>query len=411
MQQEQRCFTADWKIRPDGPHHDLTNKTLEQVRVREKRMNDPGYKFLSTHNVWCLGKLMYDLMTLAWPHVLDAHMDNLTTEERYYGEYNEHAIPEIKTNKLPEYSSLLRDLIRECLHIKIGKRPNPEELVERTRRGLEAMVRSRQEEIRDPNGPRLYYMGNEINHMPTGGAGLPMRRDDWAAFRAGHFPNPLWQPLLSGRWADEVRTGELVNQPIEEGGPKRKRRPVHGNVKADARPLDFMNDQRGVIWKLRSSSLDREEDGANEGNEENEENMGNRMQKSGPHNAQELNPKPSKNDAVKARDAAEEAPTELQLATDFLADLAQDMAHPRLPPLEEPPLIIVNPPTEPSNGQPRPASNQQPPSPSNQPPPPSNQQALPSRKRRRVMGISIDENFQEAEGRVVRGHNLRKWRG
>jgi hypothetical protein len=271
---------------------------------------------------------MYDLLTLSWPFDLDDRMDKYTTEARYYGEYNEHAISEIKTKKKPEYSNLIRDLIRECLHIKIAKRPTPEQVLERTKRGLEAVVRSREGETGDRNGPRLYYMGNEINHMPVGGAGLGVSRGDWAAIREQFFLNPLWQPLLSGRWADEVKSGELVNRPIEEGGPKRKRRPVHGNVKAD------VHNQRGVAWVLRSSSLDRET------------------------------------------------------------------------------------PTQPSNILPRPPSDQAR-RPSNQPQPPSGQQpqAPPSqqprrpKKRRRVMGISIDEDFQEATGRVVEGHNLRKRRG
>jgi hypothetical protein len=427
-------------------------------------MRDPGYKFLSPHNVWCMGKLMYDLLTLAWPFDLEDTMEKDTTEARYYGEYNEHAIPEIKTTKKPEYSNLIRDLIRECLHIKIAKRPTPEQVLERAQRGLEAVMRSSEGRMGNRNGPRLYYMGNEINHMPVGDAGLSMGRADWAAVRGDVFPNPLWQPLLSGRWADEVRGGQLVNQPIEEGGPKRKRRPVHGYVKADPHSLNYMQNRRAVTWKLLSSTLDGEQgkDDEEEQRRQREldfqDEVANTRQESGPHNGQEVGPTPSINDAASAVDDAEKEAAATQRALEFLQAMAREMVHPNL---DRDPRTTANAPTDSSNVNARPPSSQarpssknearlpsnqrQPPSSqaqqqSNQPQPPSNQSQLPSdqsqppsdqpqpptgqqpqapprqqsrrpRKRRRVMGISIDEDFQEATGRVVRGHNLRKRRG
>lgn len=340
---------------------------------------------------------MYDMMTLAWSYGLDDKMDRYTTEARYYGAYNEHAIPEIRTKKKPEYSSSLRDLIRECLHIKIAKRPTPQQLLEHIQSGLAAMVRSRQEDAGEPNGPRVYHMGNEINHMPVGDAGLTMTRDEWKVFRADHWLNPLWQPLLSGRWAEKVRNGELVKQPIEEGGPKRERRPINGTVKPDPRPLDAFLNHRGVIWKLRSSSLDGDLQGENEDNGDNDRRqreidyqneIADRIRKSGPHDTRELSPKPNDGGGAKLADTFEEARTSMQRAADRLAAMAGEMVHPGDVPPSQIPRIILHPPGEASNHQPR-----------------------PKRKRKRAMGISIDENFQEAEGRVVRGHNLRKRRG
>jgi len=366
--------------------------------AKEKGMADPGYKFLSPHNVWCMGKLMYDLLTLAWPFSLDENMEN-TTEARYYGEYNEHTIPEIKTNRKPEYSTLIRDLIRECLHIKIAKRPTPEQIFERTQRGLEAVVRSREGETGDRNGPRLYYMGNEINHMPLGDAGLDFSHEDWAAVKKEFFVNPLWQPLLSGRWTDAVSSGKLVNRPIEEGGPKRKRRPVQGNVKPDSRPLNEGRNNRGVIWKLRSSSVDREqvEDDEEKQRRQREDN-------------QDEVARPSKNDAAEAVDDANMEPTLSQQANALLDALEEEMEHPRLP-LEEAPPTTANAPTESSNVHARPPSNQPQPPLGQQPQAPPSQQPRRPKNRRRVMGISIDEDFQEATGRVVKGHNLRRRRG
>ena len=340
---------------------------------------------------------MYDMMTLSWSYDLDERMDRSTTEARYYHEYNEHAIPEIRTKKNPEYSSSLRTLIRECLHIKIGKRPTPEQLLERTQRGLEAAVRSRRLDAEDDDGPRVYHMGHEINHMPVGDAGLSMHRYDFVALRNEHFPDPAWQPLLSARWASAVRNGNLINQPVEEGGPKRGRPPLKATVRHDPRPLDARANPHGVKWKLRPLASEKVGPGDNGDDDdvdddrqrdlEYQKEIGERIRNTGPHDTQELIPNPDNGDAARPRNASEDTRTSLERATDHLIAMAREMAHPRNVPPVQGPRLRLNPPKTPPDHQPR-----------------------STRKRRRAMGLSIDENFEEAEGHVVEGHNLRKRR-
>ena len=387
------CFTAHWSRRPDGIQHNITEDKAEEAISIERGMLEPGYKFLAAHNVWGFGKLMYDMMTLSWSYELDEMMYKSATEAEYYGRLNEHAIPEITTNKKPEYSSALRDLIRECLHIEIGKRPTPQQLLERTQRGLETAAQSRLQGADNHDGPRVYHMGNEVNHMPRGDAGLSAQRSDWKAIREQFWLDPHWQPLLSGRWAPQVRSGELVNQPIEEGGPKRPVRPFGGSVQADPRPIDNFQNHRGVIWTLRSLSPERDTP-SNKGGSDGDDprdlghqyNPGEDRPSSRPHETQELSPKLDEGDAARPPDAPEDTLTSLERATQRLADAAGERGQPGNVSSRPVRRLKINPPKAAAKKQ------------------------LPqkqTKKRKRDMGISVDDIAQGVQGRNVEGHNLR----
>jgi hypothetical protein len=361
----------------------------------EREMVDPGYRFLSGHNVWACGKLMHDMLTLAYPSLVDQQMNTFIKEADYYGRYEQNGIPPIATSKRTEYSPLLRDLIRECLHIEIGKRPTPRQLEERTLQGLQAAVRSRRETAGEPEGPRLYYMGHEINHMPVGNAGIPMRRRDFRAIKRGEWPDPAWQPLLSGRWSPQVKNGDLINQPIEEGGPKRELPRLMATVRSDVQLL--IENDRGVKWKLHSSpaqidsqaSNGGEDDDDDDGSEEEKQyqrELGQKIRNSGTHDTQERTPSPNEGNATNRRQSLERLIARQRAAFDYLAEEAARIAHP--PNVPSRPLRIKL----------------------KAPKLPPNQQRPQTRRRRRVLGLSIDGSFQEAEGQAVRGHNLRKRR-
>ncbi len=359
-------------------------------------MRNPGYKFLSAHNVWGLGKLMYDLLKLAYWYGLDDGMRS-TTEELYYQEYDQHAIPEITTRKKPEYSTTLRELVRECLHIEIRKRPTPDQLLARTREGLETAMRSRRRNADESNNaevsknpPRVYYMGSEINHMPIGDAEIRMGRDEWREFRGDLWPDPAWQPLLSARWAPEVQKGLLVNHPVVEGGPTRQRPWLDATVRRDPQPL--LGNPRGVIWTPRSSpsrgdaqridGVGGDDDHQREAQYQHE--LGQRVRDSGPHDTQKINSSPNNSNTTRRPDAFEAARARQERAVDHLAALAGDMPHPPAVP-SGPKRVKLNPPK-----------------------PPPKQQPQRRQRRRRAMDLSIDDDFREAEGHFIEGHNLRK---
>jgi hypothetical protein len=240
-------FTLGWDERPDGVQHNTLAKRLSRCKSDEANMEDPGYQFLSRHNVWGFGKLLHDMLTLHYPDKLDSLMKS-TTEEKYYLQLDQHAIDPITTNKSPEYSLEIRELIRECLHIKIEKRPTPQELLRRTEAGLAAAINSRRD-TGHKKGPRVYYMGHEINHMPLGNAGIEMDRREFRAIRNAYWPDPEWVPLLAGRWEPQVIGGDFRRRRIKIGGPKRIDPVLRGRVKADDDKMDLGN--RGVTWVLQ----------------------------------------------------------------------------------------------------------------------------------------------------------------
>jgi hypothetical protein len=415
---EQTHFTIDWQRRPDGIAHLPTLPRKQRERTENLVMN-PGYKFLSGHNVWAFGKLMYDLMTLSWPDELDGKMDRETTEEEYYHSLHQHAIREITTGKNPDYSPSLRQLIRECLHIEIGKRPTPLELLTRTTIGFSEAVRSRRFQTNQSRGPRVYYMGHEINHMPRGDARIPMLRRDFRAFRKDGRPDPDWQPLLSARWAPEVRNGELVDQPIVEGGPQRK---LSFNTAIVTR--DLLR-QGGVRWKLRSQPVDgveQEDDWVSDDvdpsdEEQYQRDLGHQIRNDGPHDTRVLNPTANRRDAASRRDTLRLA---RERANQDQAHLAATTAYypPRSPkrPTPEPLSPQRSPPQRFSRQWPTPPPPPPPPPLPprrlrlNPPKPPQEQPRKAARRKKRVLGLSIDGTLQEAEGDMVEGHNLRKRR-
>lgn len=370
---------------------------------------------------------MHDMLTLSWPWHLEEQMNASTSEARYYGEYNENAIPRIRTTKKPDYSLALRELIRECLHIEIGKRPTPQQLLTRTQEGLRQAVAPGAQNEGSQNGPRLYYMGHEINHMPRGDAGVPMKQDDWRALTEVFWPDPVWQPLCAARWAPEVRNRDFINQPVEEGGPKRIRPPLVATAVGVSPLGNFLVGT--VKWKHYGSTFpgDQAEDPAATQEQaareeaEYQREIGNRIRNSGTKDTQVITPPRGSQKSLgrgtgsfeasrerhrlageqehgleQQRAAQQQRMAEQQRAFERLAAMAGDM--PQAPVVAPRPVRVkLNPPKPPP---PPPPAGLQPP----------RQQPNPTRKRRRDENLAIDANFPTVDGRNVAGHNLRKRR-
>ena len=119
---------------------------------------------LSSHtNVWAIGATMLELLTLY------SHADYMIDPE-----YNVNGeIIDIKTEKEPEYSKKLRDLIKSCLESKPAKRIEVHRLrdcieVYRDRIKKRYEQSDSNERARFEHDSFLYYKRNEINNMPTG---------------------------------------------------------------------------------------------------------------------------------------------------------------------------------------------------------------------------------------------------
>jgi hypothetical protein len=228
------------------------------------QMAYPGFQFLQPHNVWAIGRTMHDLLTLHYPYFLRSRMEHIS-ERRYYNNLKEHAIPVIVTKRTPEYSEPLRKLIRECLHVEIGKRPAAEEVLERALDGVEKVREARRKKGgggAESVGPKLFYMGHEINHMPIGDANISMARSEWDELNEDHWPDPDLEKLHSARWEPKKRADKSGKEPVGEGERLQKRRRLDAHVRGDSRRLE--SNSRGVIWNLHPSATALKENVGND---------------------------------------------------------------------------------------------------------------------------------------------------
>ena len=134
-------------------------------------------------NVWAIGVVMYELTTL---HRAARVLFNRPDPQG-------HGCPAIFTHKTPEYSSHLRDTIRDCLNMDPSNRTTLIQLRIITRR-FARMTKDQLAYLRTaPDEPceeeRLYYRDNEINAMAPGGDYIPSRVDEQLMRESG-FWNP-----------------------------------------------------------------------------------------------------------------------------------------------------------------------------------------------------------------------------
>jgi hypothetical protein len=114
--QEQDALMAHWKRRPEGHNYRQRARNIlnpgERCRKLEFVDKAPGYIFTPAHSTWVIGKIMWEMLTLRDRDSLNDEIAQLT-EQDYWGELGEEAIPEIKTKRKSEYSPELRGLIRD----------------------------------------------------------------------------------------------------------------------------------------------------------------------------------------------------------------------------------------------------------------------------------------------------------
>lgn len=203
---------------------------------------------------------MYDMMNLCYPDDLEYQMQS-TTEDKYYGDLREHAIPPITTFRDPEYSQRLRDLVRSCLHLRCEKRPDPVSLLHDAYHALRWWGNESDYAM---NGPRLYFRGHEINRMPKGNARLRMTREQVRKARDAMVAHPTWEPLLSGCYAKTVRRKESVRVLDKRAGKLsgkiQKRQPTHspGSVSREERHRQAQQEVDFEIYEDASHRLEEE---------------------------------------------------------------------------------------------------------------------------------------------------------
>lgn len=216
-------------------------------------------------NVWAIGATMLELLTLS-PHV-----DYMNDPD-----YNvDGVITDIETDKKPEYSIALRDLIKSCLE------PKP---LERIKIGsLRACIKSNRDHLSetyeqsDNNGRArfeddslLYYIRNEINNMPPGryepidpeSPSKPevvrFRDYDWPVV----FPRFHDGPESEGQGSDDSDDSDSDDESDDGGSPERMlpKNTVHQSTgHRMSNPIDLVNDSAGKhtdtsdIWRRKDT--------------------------------------------------------------------------------------------------------------------------------------------------------------
>ena len=155
------------------------------------------------HNVWALGKAVFDITYQAEPSALEVDKNDAARtmqiggpvedghfapeDMRYYAEiFHKH----YRDEQLPRfaYSADLLRLIRDCLEPRPERRPTSLQILERAQAGQEAYLnelragadtdgRVPEDKSQSPRQiTRLHCVGNEINEMSMGDANFSLRR-------------------------------------------------------------------------------------------------------------------------------------------------------------------------------------------------------------------------------------------
>lgn len=141
----------------------------------------------------------------------------------------------IETNKDPEYSEDIRELIQECVRVSYRHRPNLDVLQTRINAHL-AQIQNAYEQADDEgkakfrSDSRLYYVGSQINDMETG---------NWAPDDPKKKPKrerwPEGPPIIYPKFDDGPESGEEDDDSDEDdsdddedgdGNPFKARRTV-----------------------------------------------------------------------------------------------------------------------------------------------------------------------------------------
>lgn len=166
------------------------------------------FKFLSSANVWQIGKIMYECATLA------GSTDYWQRCTNNYHEYTKWQHSLINFDKSPfksrsaltwsPYSKELTDLIQKCTQPRVKTRISLAELCKTAEAGRSWYDRQWQEGCEDAPPPKrrrtvlqqkLFYKNNDIIDMPRGAENIPVTSSHFADLKRYCGGDPDWRPL------------------------------------------------------------------------------------------------------------------------------------------------------------------------------------------------------------------------
>ena len=133
------------------------------------------HRITAASNIWALGLTLYMLVTMESSSSINKMIENVTEVEYRINGNHFMTLNQLRSRQCPDYDDELGALVHECLNLNPEKRPTTQELLTRIDSHLER--NSAPDTYKEAE--KLYYKGNEINHMPTGRFFVNRRSDHW----------------------------------------------------------------------------------------------------------------------------------------------------------------------------------------------------------------------------------------
>ncbi len=225
--QEQTLFGSEWDRPPNHEGIILPDEvdqfdTRTSVHRRAQRaaiqdIRDPKFRFTRAHNIWAIGKIMYDMLTLRTSQELGTFQNGIN-EYAYYNRGVADTFPDVNAHaKGNGYSRELCDVVSSCLRIDAGKRPTPEELrqriAENSTRQLDAVGTAtlggkgksrdpgqrQSQSTANPDANRLFFEKNNVSQLRNLGLrarNFTYNEGDWLSVAESPYDDRDWTPVV-----------------------------------------------------------------------------------------------------------------------------------------------------------------------------------------------------------------------
>ena len=194
-----------WKARP---LHPVPREDSRRVK------NEPAsarHRITAAANVWAIGITMWQMMTLNEAFEVRHILERMKEHQR--DAWAGRVIRSLKTQRKPEYSDDLRNMVLKCMMMTPEKRLTPKDALNTIDLKLSQHYHQNGgtgDVI--PDGPRVYYKKNEINEMPRGPVNFGMDQKWWEDWFNGQ---ELYIDASWGRLKPPYRPAHLDPWPVQ----------------------------------------------------------------------------------------------------------------------------------------------------------------------------------------------------
>jgi len=146
------------------------------------RIDPPNaqHRITGAANIWAIGMVMYQLVTLDEPHEVD-NMVNRMNENRLRSQRG-RVVRSAGTMRHPDYDETLLELVLDCLRLTPEERPTPERALQTIDGWLQYHHENVQMDLTMQDGEKVFYKANEINYMSPGGFDFGITDKWWKGY-------------------------------------------------------------------------------------------------------------------------------------------------------------------------------------------------------------------------------------